>query len=95
MKTWIPINDDYAVTANEYGWVLKRRQRHKETGEPTDWDGRTSYFTNFDALVKSLGHEMLSRSGAQSIDELVEAAAKISSFLTLKLKSSMEVDYVR
>lgn len=74
-KTIIPVNDEYRITADMSWQVEKYTGTSKKTGKE-NWVPKT-YHPNIDSAIKSLSQRLLRESGAQTPQELVNAARMI------------------
>ena len=93
MSNFIQVSEKYAIASDDRNWILQKSgvKTDKETGETSVTWSSFSYPGTLEGAVKSLGQHMLRTSGANSYDELVEAAKKISELFSQNFTVSADL----
>jgi len=94
MSNFIQVTDRYALASDSLQWMIQKSKNVKniDTGEVDKKWISISFFSSFDNAVKHLGQHLLRNAGANTFNELQEAANEITETLKNLPKINKQID---
>jgi len=93
MSVFIQLNKDFALAADRYQWMIKKRGKGKDPKTEKEievWSAWGCYCHTIEQTAKYFGDYLLRTSDAKSAKELTEIAEGINNLMRLKLKELIE-----
>ena len=87
-KTFIPINEDYALGADAHAWHILKRHRDKDNYR---WEPTAKYAT-LEQCVNGFAERAVRLSGAQTLTELLAESQRVVSVICGALQPHFKVE---
>ena len=76
-KTCIPIDDNYALGADQYSWHIAKKVTRKRKGKPVDEWQAIKWYTSLESAINHFVDLKLRVSGATTLVELQKEQEKV------------------
>ena len=89
----IPIDKDWRITSDEHQWIVQARKEYtkKGGGQYYRWENKL-YYSSLEGCVNGLYQLRLRLSGAEGMEECIEAAKNICNGLSRALEPVIKVN---
>ena len=83
----IPLNDDYRLASDKYQWIVQRKRAVVRQGKRVEEWENLSYHPTATKAVNHHAETLFRESDAETIDEAIEAAKRITTALSEALQT--------